>query len=1288
MTFLFTMVLGLQSAQVSAQQTSEVLGYPPVNVYAGYVLARPQAEDQDGTDEEIEDQRLLDDEGNPLAPVGRVKLYTGAGTNGFTYSNDLGEYALAFYGPPCPSFFYTHRDIITAEFYPDLRPRYPIFTLANTYIPISVRCFGLNSGFTFPNIISLTNHLILDSIYSSVGSSSVAERLNIFMDTMFVFGAVQIQQDGINIPIATPTTYDAGGLLTQISEDDLLNTDIFIYNQRTNQIIANNSFSPIIRNGSAATTTFQIPIFGPDYNLVYRSLSENGALWSPSAPPEIIQAAERARPGDPITIYAVNRTTGYMGYVHDTLESIGLEASPDDSDDITVAIINMEPPNLKVTADRRYDIERGSTSGEERQYLIGFEGSALKDDELIRLTTEWTSPDGTPIPPGIPGYTGRIARIVDSGGNSEISSALSEIATFDINPGFSQQWIYNPAGGFIRNGDHLYMHVCAEASGSGNTCDFEMVSDPSDPLSYRPINRMPMQVLEFGSRVNSLGNVVANDTDGDGISNIYEQQLGFDPNSTVSSPPDSDNDGIPDAAWIYRPEMSFSIYDLTLHGIELTHEGGATSVDIFSLTDDPVISWEDQQVDILYRLDTPNYAGATLTELPRLGVPREFVFSFANQTVAATLDQDTQALFDDLSPIQEALQQSSPEEYLAFRLFQTSDLGNVLWEFGFDRGLHVFYKIPHDETEIFIEPDSGNNLIRTLGGMRLKYEYYIPTGATLEEITWNFNAPGRFCPDYGVDITGCTDALAANLDHGGTGALASARREVYWEPVDTSIAGNPALWSDSFTTLDNVNSGSSALLTVSYSIDGVSTTEQIPFTVTTRIMRPSSNSVPLISGSDVEMLETMLWQFGLSPQKGVDLTVNSWAGEQGNRINSDRGNGNGWILNCDNGLQANSRNTYRGSWGSCAANNVSLEGMVRRLQGRTLATCTRNVSVCTNDYAGNTVRSNGVVDNQFLGTLVTLWPDYWRAYSLHTTEPVIDLVDSNWIASGVTHWNGTYTGSPGGAHEQVLAASGQLATFTREGLLNSWVQQEASVGHWGQGRPQTDFRISEGGADEFGSIGLSQIKYSFRYGNAGRCAALNNSNLFSPSGSIGGMVIFGSSICNGGFIDAFTTGGAWLTLQSGNADLVGYRQGAGGVITMNAARTDDAYERLMKAIAKYNGGIHLNQQTWGNLLTIGHRMQNGRHVMGGVYSNRTYAMQVMRRYGIPPRTYIWVGNRFPDVDPNTGLPHPQAGQPEWCFEFGEEEWMNGEQWATALLNARSTNILGLPQTPVGRTPCP
>ena len=170
--------------------------------------------------------------------------------------------------------------------------------------------------------------------------------------------------------------------------------------------------------------------------------------------------------------------------------------------------------------------------------------------------------------------------------------------------------------------------------------------------------------------------------------------------------------------------------------------------------------------------------------------------------------------------------------------------------------------------------------------------------------------------------------------------------------------------------------------------------------------------------------------------------------------------------------------------------------------------------------------------------------------------------------------------------------------------------------------------------------------------------------------------------CKRGFHYGFNADGNWLNLQSGNANLVGYRQGVQGAITAMAVdRVDDAYERLMKAIAVYNGGTGTGS-TWGNMLTATLPTSPT-----SATNNRTYAIDVMRRYGvpdgIPARTYIWVGGQF-------GPNHAQPGQ-DWCFAYGERErereWEAGSVFSDVRQAASDTDDRGNPQIPVGRIDC-
>ncbi|MDQ2075469.1 hypothetical protein [Marinimicrobium sp. ABcell2] len=83
-------------------------------------------------------------------------------------------------------------------------------------------------------------------------------------------------------------------------------------------------------------------------------------------------------------------------------------------------------------------------------------------------------------------------------------------------------------------------------------------------------------------------------------------------------------------------------------------------------------------------------------------------------------------------------------------------------------------------------------------------------------------------------------------------------------------------------------------------------------------------------------------------------------------------------------------------------------------------------------------------------------------------------------------------------------------------------------------------------------------------------------------------------------------------------------------------------------------------------------------------------------------TYIWAGTdeRHPDEIPlvendqpvlDDGEPvmveNPEAGQPLWCFAYGEREWMSGQEYDELAAAASSEDEFGDPQEPVGQINC-
>lgn len=49
----------------------------------------------------------------------------------------------------------------------------------------------------------------------------------------------------------------------------------------------------------------------------------------------------------------------------------------------------MHPPNLKIEARCKYEIESGITAGDNREFLVGFEGSDLTSDTNVAVSIQW-----------------------------------------------------------------------------------------------------------------------------------------------------------------------------------------------------------------------------------------------------------------------------------------------------------------------------------------------------------------------------------------------------------------------------------------------------------------------------------------------------------------------------------------------------------------------------------------------------------------------------------------------------------------------------------------------------------------------------------------------------------------------------------------------------------------------------------------------------------------------------------------------------------------------------------
>jgi hypothetical protein len=142
----------------------------------------------------------------------------------------------------------------------------------------------------------------------------------------------------------------------------------------------------------------------------------------------------------------------------------------------------------------------------------------------------------------------------------------------------------------------------------------------------------------------------------------------------------------------------------------------------------------------------------------------------------------------------------------------------------------------------------------------------------------------------------------------------------------------------------------------------------------------------------------------------------------------------------------------------------------------------------------------------------------------------------------------------------------------------------------------------------------------------------------------------------------------------------------------------------------YNGlGETLNNVSYAKLLKYMSYVHNSTRNAGGVCHTCKYVIEIKERF-IPHnlRTYIWEGDPIPLQIPDANFegdgdppmidnPDPNAGQ-TWCFEYGEEEWIehtvNGDGSVsygpsfTATLTAARGDYLAVPAVPaVGRINC-
>jgi hypothetical protein len=354
--------------------------------------------------------------------------------------------------------------------------------------------------------------------------------------------------------------------------------------------------------------------------------------------------------------------------------------------------------------------------------------------------------------------------------------------------------------------------------------------------------------------------------------------------------------------------------------------------------------------------------------------------------------------------------------------------------------------------------------------------------------------------------------------------------------------------------------------------------------------------------------------------------------------------------------------------------------MIRRFQGR-------NVSADSSGSVNNGKGQTGNVDSKTLKDLKRVWIPYMIAVGSYTDTKILNSeVKDEWLTEALKIWDSglgtqaeiTYTEFE---HNKMLIAAGLASgAKTREDLLRSWKANE-TTSHWGEGSSITDYRMTEGGADAYGSMSFNQILYKYRYSRS-PCKSHKDTNLnyFDPIDNLKGFTLHSAlkktstGNCQGAFDLAYALN-QFTKTHGTNKPLKFYHQSASSLSVLKTK--DDEYEVFAKAVAAYNGGNEFwKTRTWAEILKQTNKPKSGDNFANkpkGPCFSCEYSIKVRNvKYGLPYRTYIWEGGKGVDVnndkeikdivaDPNAVPPVEAVTETTvpWCFAYGEKEWVAG-----------------------------
>lgn len=536
------------------------------------------------------------------------------------------------------------------------------------------------------------------------------------------------------------------GLLESINKEDVKNTDFYVVRVSDGRLIAERlgmheqeerggyTFGDNVDRGSFFYSQMLYGSAGqfgrpPGFSRKFEDVQSHAGIN-----PELHERkADHLKPGDQIRIFAINRATGYMGSVDTYIRGSG------ENGDLSFPIepILMGPPNLRIWAERNYEVKHGLTKGEIREnQIIGFEGASLNTDKFVAIHSRWLDHKGRPIPESLKG-AGFTARLAVLSGDKELPDGNDGVHQFDIDPGQNLQVIQLSSNTDLEN-QHYYIHVSGEPS-SGNPIfngnetkrlgevDFSSSGKNEGVLEKRPDYYVPFMVPLFDE------------------SNTEIQRQAYWEIQNDEEVADSDKEKMktpdPIYRWVYRPEMQFTNYGLEVEGLNVYEDydqDGAPDTDeaIDILGDGSPVLTPTDIVEMDYSL--------FLTDILPLdylnaGSAKDLILSLGEQEVEISIEGN-QIKFENL----EHLSLLTPEDFFSIRLYENGDMGNALWEFAFEYlDIHPMVDVDDSRDENNVILVSADNPEVPVEANLVGYANRIEKNKYDVEINWMVNDPGR-----------------------------------------------------------------------------------------------------------------------------------------------------------------------------------------------------------------------------------------------------------------------------------------------------------------------------------------------------------------------------------------------------------------------------------------------------------------------------------------------------------------------------------------------------------------